>query len=289
MNKFKVGDRVRSLGKTVSGQTIPEGMTGTITAIKSNNTPPIDVKWDVPLSFMHSEGNSHWHVFEHHIELVEFTLPENWCIRCTEEIYQVLNAWRLSRVDRSTGFDSQDIRGLWVVSSWHDSSYFSFTFSIPEGYTEITLEQFKKYVLNEKEMNKKRTITAKEAQDIIDIACPTWQSRLANLWALNIVQRKDIEIVESFYKEMRAACTKKQHELFDKIFGKDPKPFVSSMLKIGEIIMAEQNGQKWGGHRILRAYDTLISLDDPTCTWGSEVGILGKKLEPGTKVTIKSK
>lgn len=307
MNKFKVGDRVRSLGKTVSRHNIPKGMTGTITDIRLDGNPPIDVKWDVPLGFMHGEEDSHWFVFEESIELVEefvlsgnwcieksielveFTLPEKWCIRCTEENYQVLNAWRLSRIDRDRGFDGQGIRGFWVVSSWGDRSYFSYTFSMPEGYTEITFEQFKEHVLNEKEVNKKRTITAKEAQAIIDIACPRWKPRLANLWALDIVQRKDIEIVEPFYKEMRAACTKKQHELFDKIFGKDSKPFVSSMLRIGEVMVANCTGQSWHRHRLLKIFNALVSLDDPKYVWSGENHIPGEKLEPGTEVVIKSK
>jgi hypothetical protein len=68
---------------------------------------------------------------------------------------------------------------------------------------------------------KKFTITAEQAQSIIDIACGTWKKQLAEKWANNIVLGNEIEVSEEFYKVMRAACTAPQNELFDKIFGKD--------------------------------------------------------------------
>lgn len=65
------------------------------------------------------------------------------------------------------------------------------------------------------------TITASQAQSIIDIACSTWKERLASLWGTNIVLDKDIEITKENYLEMRKACTKQQNELFDTIFGEE--------------------------------------------------------------------
>lgn len=62
-----------------------------------------------------------------------------------------------------------------------------------------------------------------DAQRIINAACSTWKDRLANIFSINIVLNKNIEISEEFYKEMRNACTSEQHKLFDSIFGKDEK------------------------------------------------------------------
>jgi hypothetical protein len=70
-------------------------------------------------------------------------------------------------------------------------------------------------------MKKSFTITSEQAQSIINIACSTWKKQLAEKWANNIVLGNEIEVSEEFYKEMRAACTPLQNELFDKIFGKD--------------------------------------------------------------------
>jgi hypothetical protein len=98
------------------------------------------------------------------------------------------------------------------INDYKGSSYFMFKLSDIE---RLWKEQ------NPKQDMKKFTITAELAQSIIDIACGTWKKQLAEKWANNIVLGNEIEISEEFYKEMRAACTPPQNELFDKIFGKD--------------------------------------------------------------------
>jgi len=48
----------------------------------------------------------------------------------------------------------------------------------------------------------------------------------------------DIIITESFYKEMRSACTETQHKLFDKIFGMDVLQY-----KVGDwVTRIKENG-----------------------------------------------
>jgi hypothetical protein len=85
---------------------------------------------------------------------------------------------------------------------------------------EALKEEIKKYQNNKKTMGY-RKISASNAQRIINIACPSWQENLAIKWSKDIVLGKEINISEEFYQEMRKACTKWQHELFDEIFGKD--------------------------------------------------------------------
>ena len=68
-----------------------------------------------------------------------------------------------------------------------------------------------------------RYITPSQAQEIIDIACSTWKSTLADKWAVKMVTGQVIAIYPDFYQKMRKACTTDQHTLFDKIFGKDIK------------------------------------------------------------------
>lgn len=91
--------------------------------------------------------------------------------------------------------------------------------------TKITFEQFKKHILMKKETHAAdrfpHFLKPKDAQRIIDIACSTWKVKLAAEWAKDIVLGLNIRIEEVRYKEMRNACTAKQHELFDEIFGKD--------------------------------------------------------------------
>ena len=56
---------------------------------------------------------------------------------------------------------------------------------------------------------------------IINIACSSWKEKLAELFGKYIVLDKSFDISEHYYKEMREACTKEQHILFDEIFGKN--------------------------------------------------------------------
>lgn len=62
------------------------------------------------------------------------------------------------------------------------------------------------------------SLSRKDAQRIIDIACAGWRDRLIKKWSSLVIQ-DTVEISEEFYKEMRAACTREQNKLFDEIFG----------------------------------------------------------------------
>ena len=73
--------------------------------------------------------------------------------------------------------------------------------------------------INDATTNKIRTITSVQAQAIIKIACEGWKNTLIEKWGRQIALGEDIQVEESFYKEMRRVCTTAQHELFDTIFG----------------------------------------------------------------------
>jgi hypothetical protein len=109
-----------------------------------------------------------------------------------------------------------DIYVLADINDYKGSNYLMFKLSYIE---HLWKEQNQNQ--NPKQDMKKFTITAEQAQSIINIACGTWKKQLAKKWANNIVLGDEIEVSEEFYKEMRAACTAPQNELFDKIFGKD--------------------------------------------------------------------
>lgn len=80
-------------------------------------------------------------------EIIEelFTLPEKWCVKneCTEE-YQCL-------IDYANKFGVLPPYFLKQNLYFHfPNKYFTTSYNIEKGYKEITLEQFKKYVLKEK-------------------------------------------------------------------------------------------------------------------------------------------
>lgn len=92
--------------------------------------------------------------------------------------------------------------------------------------------------INDATTNKIRTITSVQAQAIIKIACKEWKNTLIDKWGRQIALGEDIQVEESFYKEMRRVCTSEQHELFDAIFGRDKQvcPY-----KQGELIFVKFN------------------------------------------------
>ena len=166
--------------------------------------------------------------------------PSKWYLKITNESKEVANEWRRS-VATSHLNTYLDNTGYILLSKHEfDESFFLSKFTSPieqlkyySDYTELTTEQFLDHVYNPwkykpiegqiliKQENKMRTIKWQEAQEIIDIACKEWKERLFDYWGKNIVLKQQIEILEQSYQEMRKACTKEQHELFDRIFGKE--------------------------------------------------------------------
>jgi hypothetical protein len=105
----------------------------------------------------------------------------------------------------------------------------------------ISVSEFIKEIENQKTNNMK-TITHQQAQDIIDSACVTWKEKLYQQWGKDIVFKKDIQIDNAYYTEMRNACTKDQHILFDEIFGSDKPQY-----KVGDHIIVLKGKPGWNG------------------------------------------
>lgn len=159
----------------------------------------------------------------------EFVLPEKWCLKITKENLDFCKSLENNELHYKKNYNYY-VNGYYSAIR-SDSGLYGFS-SIPITHTEITFEQFKKYVLKQDNMSTinidKRFpfyLQPVNAQKIIDIACSTWKPKLASMWAHNMVLGNSIEISEEFYKEMRNACSVEQHRLFDSIFGKDVENF----------------------------------------------------------------
>lgn len=94
-----------------------------------------------------------YEAFKKGVKIVEeFVLPEKWCIVRTPENCDTINKWFSNR--HTSKFSAN---GVWFNSMQKDYMHFPFIgqkvyqHKIEEGYTEITFEQFKKYVLEEKD------------------------------------------------------------------------------------------------------------------------------------------
>lgn len=92
--------------------------------------------------------------FYNNYNLPELTFQEffdryvKWCVEVTNKNYNTLEHWCINRID----FDLSYIPiQCYVVSDRVDRSYQRWTEHAPNGYIELTFEQFKKYVLKSKE------------------------------------------------------------------------------------------------------------------------------------------
>jgi len=110
----------------------------------------------------------------------------------------------------------------------------------------VSYDEFISQFRTQNQRNNMKTITSKQAQSIIDVACGEWKKKLALKWAYYIVKGDDIDIEDGFYKEMRKACTADQHKLFDEIFGKD---------KGGAVVL----GDKIDKDSLINGYPVAIS------------------------------
>lgn len=105
--------------------------------------------------------------------------------------------------------------------------------------TEEEREKLFKQFPNLKSKKMSKIISSEHAQEIIEAACTEWSEKLAAKWAKNIVLKREVEVSEEFYKDMRVACTTKQNRLFDKIFGED-NPF-----KVGDWVFVGDETTVW--------------------------------------------
>lgn len=115
--------------------------------------------------------------------------------------------------------ESAMLKGCFKYLIYNPNSNMTFMSDIIDSDTILlSPEDFTKKFIKKENM---KTITPEQAQSIIDIACSYWKEKLFKVWGQYIVYKKNIDIDEDYYKEMRQACTEEQHELFNKIFGKD--------------------------------------------------------------------
>ena len=162
-----------------------------------------------------------------------FTLPEKWCIKLTNENIDVLGEWR------SDGPLQQIYTGDWYLHTpmYNRNGYNKS--SKDNDYTEITFEQFKTYVLKQKNMN---TISRTDLGKIHNIACSTWKKKIENLGSRNPFSLT-VELTQSEVDEMFKAATPDQRPTLVNIFGEQ-----SNQIDLTELSTIEY---KINGRRIL--------------------------------------
>lgn len=98
--------------------------------------------------------------------------------------------------------------------------------TFPTGYTEIILSEFTEHVLNNQKtnntMSKTYQVNKSELEQIHNVACSTWKSRIAELTLRNPFGTR-IELTQTEVDEMFAAATEGQRAVLVGVFGEPNK------------------------------------------------------------------
>jgi hypothetical protein len=78
----------------------------------------------------------------------EFILPDKWCIKGCVDFNRWINNWDTINED-TINVSGRDEQLFFYNSNIKNPKLWQFTDYIPKGYTEISFEQFKQYVLKE--------------------------------------------------------------------------------------------------------------------------------------------
>jgi len=134
MSKFKVGDKIVRLTDGSSGNYVTKGNVYVVIDCNGSN---VRIKDDNGVA-----GVFHTPYFElcKELPVTELTsLPPKWCIKRNKENYLIINNWFISN---GYGTPSANWDYIHINGHNYDSPVF-----VPTGYTEITFDQFKKWVL----------------------------------------------------------------------------------------------------------------------------------------------
>lgn len=142
-------------------------------------------------------------------ELVEeFLLPTNWCVKSTPENFDIIKKWLI---------ETDPDKSKWRFYSKEDNRYITYKYThcqyIPEEYTEITFEQFEKYVLNVETnttMEKQKLIGYKLKPEFESVkefvhkleSCLRWQSEnVIDLYQnLTILKLKELKVLDIWFE-----------------------------------------------------------------------------------------
>ena len=169
------------------------------------------------------------------IELPEyFELPRKWVIRAIPSILDLVLKFFNDgcndgcKYTHKHKYSEDAINNYFHFPCFSGSANFNFgehsTSAKRSDYTEITPEQFIKYVLKETTTPKimtERKLKIQNYRRIHNAACPNWKTKLQDMYAKKFAISDEVIIPEDDYRQMRIACTKEQNILFDEIFGTD--------------------------------------------------------------------
>lgn len=152
-------------------------------------------------------------------------------------------------------------------------------------YVPVSKEEYeasKKTITKPKKiqtMSTTQTITKANLKQIRDIACRDWREKIDAAVKASDPYSSTIEVSDSDIRAGYEACDSIQKAIMEKYF-KIEKEFNSSMMDIGQIMETSS------GDLILRTYNGIVSLKDPSSTWTPISTIRGKLIPRGKVIGV---
>ena len=171
-----------------------------------------------------------------------FELPKKWCVRLDKETQSTINRWGNKTFD--TWGDLQLEWGKYMTSKYPENSASSSSNETKNGHTEITFEQFKKYVLKEPKLKE------------VDIEGIGWNANMDCMIGEEVVVRavsSNGGILHGSYtypKEYLRKVNKVKQNKVKKDEYKQDKSNKGQAVKISKLLPRVRTGQRPSGTRI---------------------------------------
>lgn len=172
----------------------------------------------------------------------KFILPTLWKVKdCKEVTDYARNRFSkgMNNTVRPNDFlcVDEDIPTYWFLRENIDSRF--------NDFTEITLEQFKQYVIKEKVQNKqtmkqKLTVPASDITKLYNVACVPWMKIIAGYLA-EVNSNREITFTQADIDKMFKASTSEQLLVLEEIFGKQVEVIDYNKLKAGSVVMLKNS------------------------------------------------
>ena len=166
------------------------------------------------------------------------TFPAKWCIKdgLSDSVTEFFN-------ENGTSQYSGDTDGLFHYPAYHGKCLHN---NILAGYTEISLAEFREHVLNNNQktnntMSKTYQVKKAELEQIHNVACSTWKSKIAELTLRNPFGQL-IELTQMEVDEMFAAATESQLPVLVGVFGEPTNAIDLSSNQVDGLELFKRDG-----------------------------------------------
>jgi len=198
-------------------------------------------------------------------------LPENWCIKITEENRDDVKSWfenksglcSLNEYGFSIGYYYSNVKGIIAGSN-----------PSPE-LTKITYEQFKQNIMYK---SKFTTITREQFKKGYNLACREWRKTLMDKFGKDLILNDTIDVEHSFVDKLRSVASNDEQIVFLKELFPIQNEINAQQLKIGEAMKVTDTLYK--DVLLIRIYGgEFVNVLKPNQTWRENCSLNGIKVE----------